>query len=204
MTVPEPRIEPEASDLGRFEPTPYDLGVSDDPEVTWAEIRRDDPEAGLGHDYDGPELRSGTPEYEALYAEYQAWASPAAEPRSALPPVVPDAMADWAYGREPGTSARLAAELMASEREPEAQAEHGRTCGCSEYRTDARCPDWFRAKAELEPDQIVFGPCDQPVPYTLTPEAVAALDDWGAEWDSADSNTYQARAEAGLEPEAEL
>ena len=54
------------------------------PEVPWPSGARDrealerqiagsDPEAGLGHDYDGPELRSGTPEYEALYAEYQAW-----------------------------------------------------------------------------------------------------------------------------------
>lgn len=33
-----------------------------------------DPEAGLGHEYDGPELHPGTPEYEAEYAEYQAWA----------------------------------------------------------------------------------------------------------------------------------
>jgi hypothetical protein len=33
------------------------------------------PEAGLGHEYDGPELRPGTPEYEAEYAEYQAWVS---------------------------------------------------------------------------------------------------------------------------------
>jgi len=42
-----------------------------------------DPEAGLGHDYDGPELRSGTPEYEALYAEYQAWAArPELEPEA--------------------------------------------------------------------------------------------------------------------------
>ena len=49
-----------------------DLGISDDPE------------AGLGHDYDGPELRSGTPEYEALYAEYQAWA---AEPEPEAGPV---------------------------------------------------------------------------------------------------------------------
>ena len=43
-----------------------------------ADMERDrlarEAEAGLGHDYDGPELRSGTPEYEALYAEYQAWA----------------------------------------------------------------------------------------------------------------------------------
>jgi hypothetical protein len=68
-----------------------------------------EPEADLGHDYDGPELRSGTPEYEAGYAEYQAWAD--------------------------------------------------------------------QADADLE-----------------------AAD----EWDCADSNAYQARVEAGLEPEAEL
>ncbi len=43
----EPQPEPEASDLGRFEPSPYDLGITDEPEVTWAEIRRDEPEAGL-------------------------------------------------------------------------------------------------------------------------------------------------------------
>ncbi len=137
--------EPGASDLGRFEPNPYDLGISDDPEVTWAEVRRTDPEAGLGHDYDGPELRSGTPEYEAEYAEYQAWA---AQP------------------------------------DPEPEA---------------------------EPDLLVFGPCDQPVPYTLTPEAEEELDAADAaeaeladEWDCADSNAYQARVEAELEPEAEL
>ena len=33
------------------------------------------PEAGLGHEYHGPELHPGTPEYEAEYAEYQAWVS---------------------------------------------------------------------------------------------------------------------------------
>ena len=42
-------------------------------------------EADLGHYYDGPELHPGTPEYEAEYAEYQAWAGqpdpePEAEP----------------------------------------------------------------------------------------------------------------------------
>jgi hypothetical protein len=128
MTTPEPQPELEASDLGRFEPAPCDLGISDDPEVTWSDLlsgqiaRELTEAAGLGHDYDGAELRSGTPEYEALYAEYQAWAA-----------------------------------------QPE--------------------------------------PCDRPVPYTLTPEAEAELAD---EWDCADSNAYQARVEAGLEPEAEL
>jgi hypothetical protein len=42
-----------------------------------------EPEADLGHDYDGPELHPGTPEYEAEYAEYLAWsgqAGPEAEP----------------------------------------------------------------------------------------------------------------------------
>jgi hypothetical protein len=33
-----------------------------------------DPEADLGHEYDGPELQPGTPEYEAEHAAYQAWA----------------------------------------------------------------------------------------------------------------------------------
>jgi hypothetical protein len=62
-----------------------------------------------------------------------------------------------------------------------------------------------------EPDRIVFGPGDQPVPYTLTPQADEELDaaaeaeaEWADEWDSADSAAYQARVEAGLEPEAEL
>jgi hypothetical protein len=29
-------IEP--SDLGRFEPSPYDLGITEDPDVTWATL----------------------------------------------------------------------------------------------------------------------------------------------------------------------
>jgi hypothetical protein len=53
-----------------------------------------------------------------------------------------------------------------------------------------------------------------PVPYTLTAWAEAALaepepepelqPDWSREWDCADSAAYQARVEAGLEPEAGL
>jgi hypothetical protein len=39
MNAPEPEPELEPSDLGRFEPTPYDLGISDDPEVGWADIQ---------------------------------------------------------------------------------------------------------------------------------------------------------------------
>ena len=57
MPEPEPLPEPE-------------------PEAAEPEAERlTDTAADLGHDYDGPELRSGTPEYEALYAEYQAWAA---------------------------------------------------------------------------------------------------------------------------------
>ena len=95
MTTPEPRRELEASDHGRFEPSPYDLGISDDPEVTWAEIQRADPEAGLGHDYDGPELRSGTPENEALYAEYQAWAQAEPEPEDVAREAALEAADEW-------------------------------------------------------------------------------------------------------------
>ena len=39
MTTPDPRIEAEASDPGRFEPTPYYFGISDNPDATWAEAR---------------------------------------------------------------------------------------------------------------------------------------------------------------------
>ena len=72
MTTLEPRIEA-AFFAAEPEPEP-----------------QPEPEASdLGHDYDGPELRSGTPEYEALYAEYQAWAAqPEPEPE-AEPPAGP-------------------------------------------------------------------------------------------------------------------
>jgi hypothetical protein len=50
---------------------------------------------------------------------------------------------------------------------------------------------FFAAAPEPEPDQIVFGPCDQPVPYTLTAAAEALLD-------------AEPAAGAEPEPEAEL
>jgi hypothetical protein len=53
---------------------------------------------------------------------------------------------------------------------------------------------------------------DQPVPYTLTPQAEEELalaaeaeaEDRAPEGDDADSAAYHARVEAGLEPEAEI
>jgi hypothetical protein len=36
---PEPAPELEPTDLGHFEPSPYDLGITDDPEVGWADIQ---------------------------------------------------------------------------------------------------------------------------------------------------------------------
>ena len=63
---PEPGLQPalEALDPGRYEPEQPDLGICDDPEVTWPaeparealerQIAGSDREAGLGHDYDGP------------------------------------------------------------------------------------------------------------------------------------------------------
>jgi hypothetical protein len=131
--------EPEASDLGRSEPTPYDLGVSYDPdapcpaEPTREELERQiagrDPEAGLGHDYDGPELRSGTPEYEALYAEYQAWVAqpepePEAEPGAGpvpytLTPRAEGVLASWDRFHALERAERVA--LGEAEPEPEAE-----------------------------------------------------------------------------------
>ena len=37
MTAPDPDITP--ADLGRFEPSPYDLGITDDPEAAWNDGR---------------------------------------------------------------------------------------------------------------------------------------------------------------------
>ncbi len=37
--VPEPQADMEASDFGRFEPTPYDMGISDDPDLRWADVQ---------------------------------------------------------------------------------------------------------------------------------------------------------------------
>jgi hypothetical protein len=42
------------------------------------------------------------------------------DPGRPLEPEITQAMADWAYNRAPGTSARLLAELMEPEPEPEA------------------------------------------------------------------------------------
>jgi hypothetical protein len=38
VSGPYGQAEPEASDLGRFEPTPYDLGITDNPEATRADL----------------------------------------------------------------------------------------------------------------------------------------------------------------------
>ena len=62
-----------------------------------------DPEAELGREYDGPELHTGTPEYEAELAEYRAWLAEyqaragQAEPE---PGARPDAAADSRPGSE--------------------------------------------------------------------------------------------------------
>lgn len=43
------------------------------------------PEAELGHEYDGPELHPGTPEYADTYAEYQDWIAEAGAENEAVP-----------------------------------------------------------------------------------------------------------------------
>lgn len=59
MTAPERRDGPEAPDLGRFEPSPYDLGITDDPEATWHDGRV----AGSGEPVPGLEAPNGEPVY---------------------------------------------------------------------------------------------------------------------------------------------
>jgi hypothetical protein len=115
-----------------------------------------DPEAELGHEYDGPELHTGTPEYEAELAEYQGWAG-RAEPESEARP---DAAADSrpepeiaeAYGPHLPTmrdvwDARRAADLA-----------HEAGCSGAErerlildlLRTEEAVPGFF-AEPEIEP-----------------------------------------------------
>src|SRR5580698_6301588 len=69
MNAPEPQAEMEASDFGRFEPTPYDLGISDDPEVGWADIQ--------------PGEREFCAQDAASYPERERWMGEAAAARMA-------------------------------------------------------------------------------------------------------------------------
>jgi hypothetical protein len=68
MNAPEPEAEMEASDLGRFEPTPYDLGISDDPELGWADTQ--------------PGEREFCAQAAASYPEYEREAGEAAAART--------------------------------------------------------------------------------------------------------------------------
>jgi hypothetical protein len=43
VTAPGRQTDPEASDPGRFEPGPYDLGITGDPEATWQQGQRQVP-----------------------------------------------------------------------------------------------------------------------------------------------------------------
>jgi hypothetical protein len=67
-------------------------------------------EPDLGHDYDGPELHPGTPEYEAGYREYQA---AEAEPRTYITEI-------WSPARDDGIQ-RLHSPMREPEPEPEAE-----------------------------------------------------------------------------------
>jgi hypothetical protein len=96
MTAPEPQPGPGVSARVQHEPTPYDLGITNDPE------------AHLIHDYDGPELHPGTPEYAAGYAEYLTGEAAAAY------------LENWPV---PYTLTPQAEALLAEASEPEPEAE---------------------------------------------------------------------------------
>lgn len=82
----------EASDFGRFEPSPYDLGITDNPEATWQDGRV----AGSGEPVPGLEAPNGEPVYlgvggrliydaepesaDGCFAEYQPEPEAEAEP----------------------------------------------------------------------------------------------------------------------------
>ena len=130
FTVPD-GPEPEAAGLGRSGPTPYDLGITDDPAAAWQDGRSAGsgvPVAGLTAPGGGPLFlgAGGRLVYDAepesaarCLVEYAAEdrpvpysLTPAAE--AALPGIgkIEEALAEAEefYGRTPGTAARLVAD----------------------------------------------------------------------------------------------
>ena len=90
MTAPEPY------DLGRFEPTPYDIGITDDPEATWADVQL---APDLEHDCPGPECHP----YPTFDDDPARWGFPP-EPEMAEAEVAAAAEAEAWGGREPSAS----------------------------------------------------------------------------------------------------
>jgi hypothetical protein len=127
--APEPRAELEPSDFGRFEPSPYDLGITDDPEVRWADIQ--------------PGEREFCAQDAASYPEHERQAGEAAAARMAeleqqaaeigldvfgdpLPdPPAPEPEADLGDQPIPYTLTAQGQAIAAAEPEPEPEPEAG-------------------------------------------------------------------------------
>jgi hypothetical protein len=185
MTTPDRQAE--ASDLGRFEPTAYDLGITDDPGP------QSPTRAGLWAAQNAPRIGDAAgctgAEYERLLdIRYQAETAYLARHGSLAP--------------EPRTEAELAAEA----RGPHGPVPYSLTPQGEAALADTREIEEAFAAAEefygrnpgtaarlLAGDEI-----DGPdVAYELAAEV---LD----EWDPDAAAAYMDRVEAGLEPEAEL
>ena len=80
MNPPDPQAELEASDLGRFEPTPYDLGISDNPDASWPDPQAEPEPAEPSFIGGLPEDRiTVTAEHEIAAADPEAEAEAEAE-----------------------------------------------------------------------------------------------------------------------------
>jgi hypothetical protein len=68
MTAPEPHAGTEAPDPGRSEPSPYDLGITDDPAATWQDGQRQVPtQAELWAAQNAPLVANATGRTDAEY-----------------------------------------------------------------------------------------------------------------------------------------
>jgi hypothetical protein len=187
----DPRIGSEASDLGRFEPSPYDLGITDDPEP------QSPSQADLWAAQNAPRIANAAgctdAEYERLLdvrqqaeAAYLArWGSLAPEPRTEAELAAAARAGAWGpqspvpYSLTPEAEAALSGSREIEEAFHTAEENYGRQPGTA---------------ARLLADQEIAGP---EAAYELAAEV---LD----EWDSAESAAHQDRLEAqGAEPEAE-
>lgn len=186
MTAPEPRAGSGASDLGRFEPSAYDLGITDDPEPQspshadlWAAQNAalvansagcTDAEFRRRLDYRREVEAAYLAEHGSLAPEPRTEAELAAEAQGPHGPVP--------YSLTPQGEAALADTREIEEAFAAAEEFYGRKPGTA---------------ARLLAGDEIDGP---DAAYELAAEV---LD----EWDPDAAAAYMDRVEAGLEPEAE-
>jgi hypothetical protein len=135
MTASEPSTGIEASDLGRFEPSPYDLGITDDPEP------QSPGQADLWAAQNAPRIANAAgcadAEYERLLDERQAAEAAYLAEHGSLAP-------------EPRTEAELAAAARAEAWGPQSPVRYSLTTAAEAALGDAAEEAELDAEAEAD------------------------------------------------------